>query len=562
MVTTLRPAKGATARVRKTSWLVRWASSALLLAVGTLILSVPDPHRGGFRWVQLGSSSSTILLPFPTGFLFASIVISSVLATLFFCRSSLRDEVRRTLADSTPSDTKWPLWLLVYVALVAGLAKWINGSAENEFVSATYILWATILTLAVLGSACLAAMPLRFWLRLTKHNLRMIPAVAAVGVLPYVIGHHYTLLLIGNLADFTDPLEHSTLRMISFLLRLCGEYPVFDPRYNLIGTANFSVYIGASCAGWEGIVLFCTFFGFYLWLYRRDIRFPQAFILLPIGVLVLWCLNVVRLVALILLGTWSNSLAVAGFHSVTGWLFFNAATLGLVIASRRFRLFAQNAEGHNCRASSNPATPYLLPLILIIGTAMITRVLSYHFDILYPVRVVVGVSVLSFYKRKLPLRWSPSWSAVALGFLAFAIWIILLDHGNNPAATNASTRTGLNSLSPIEAAAWILFRIIGAVLIVPIAEELAFRGYIIRKLVSADFEAVAPGHFTWLSFLGSSILFGALHVEWLAGTIAGMIFALAVYRRGSFSDAITSHSVANGMLAAYVVATGRWFLWN
>ncbi len=100
-------------------------------------------------------------------------------------------------------------------------------------------------------------------------------------------------------------------------------------------------------------------------------------------------------------------------------------------------------------------------------------------------------------------------------------------------------------------------------LIVPIAEELAFRGCIIRKLVSTDFEAVAPGHFTWLSFLGSSILFGALHTEWLAGTMAGMIFALAVYRRrGSFSDAITSHSVANGMLAAYVLATGRWFLWN
>jgi len=117
-------------------------------------------------------------------------------------------------------------------------------------------------------------------------------------------------------------------------------------------------------------------------------------------------------------------------------------------------------------------------------------------------------------------------------------------------------------LSAIEAASWILFRVIGAVLIVPIAEELAFRGYIIRKLVSTDFEVVASGHFTWFSFLGSSILFGALHAEWLAGTIAGMIFALAIYRRGSISDAITSHSVANGMLAAYVLATGRWFLWN
>jgi len=49
--------------------------------------------------------------------------------------------------------------------------------------------------------------------------------------------------------------------------------------------------------------------------------------------------------------------------------------------------------------------------------------------------------------------------------------------------------------------------------VVPIAEELAFRGYLIRKLVSADFEKVALGHFTWVSFLGSSILFGSLHAQ-------------------------------------------------
>ncbi len=559
-VTPPRPAKGATAPVRNTSWLLRWALSALLLVAGTFILSVQPMHRrffsrflsGGLTWVQLGSS--TIALPFPTIFPFAtiSIVISSVLAILFFCRSSLRDEVRRTLADSTPSDTKWTLWLFAYVLMVAGLAKWINDGAGNELVSATYILGATILTLGVLGSACLAAMPLRFWLRWTKRNLRVIPAIAAIGILTYVIGNHYTLLLVRNLTDFTDPVERSTLSMISFFLRLCGEKPVFDPRYNLIGIGNFSVYIDAACAGWEGIGLFCTFFGVYLWFYRRDLRFPQVLILLPIGVLVLWCLNAVRLVALILLGNWSTSLATDGFHSAAGWLFFNFGTLGLVIASRRLRLFAQNVPVHDRCAPSEPATPYLLPLILIIGTAMITRLFSYHFDVLFPLRYVVGASALWFYKKTFPFRWSPSWSAVALGFSAFAIWIILLDRGNNAAATNASIRIGLNSLSAIEAASWILFRVIGAVLIVPIAEELAFRGYIIRKLVSTDFEVVASGHFTWFSFLGSSILFGALHAEWLAGTIAGMIFALAIYRRGSIY----------GMLAAYVLATGRWFLWN
>jgi len=94
----------------------------------------------------------------------------------------------------------------------------------------------------------------------------------------------------------------------------------------------------------------------------------------------------------------------------------------------------------------------------------------------------------------------------------------------------------------------------GSVVTVPIAEELAFRGYLIRKLVS-DFASVTLGRLTWFSFLGSSILFGVLHGEWLAGTLAGMIFAVALYRRGFLSDAVLVHATTNGLLSAYVLAT-------
>ena len=109
---------------------------------------------------------------------------------------------------------------------------------------------------------------------------------------------------------------------------------------------------------------------------------------------------------------------------------------------------------------------------------------------------------------------------------------------------------------------WILSRAFGAIVVIPIAEELAFRGYLLRKLIRSDFETVAYGRFTWVSFLGSSVIFGLLHTNWLAGCLAGMIFAVAVYRRGLLSDAIVSHGVANAMLAIYVLATHEWFLWS
>src|SRR5262249_36909700 len=103
----------------------------------------------------------------------------------------------------------------------------------------------------------------------------------------------------------------------------------------------------------------------------------------------------------------------------------------------------------------------------------------------------------------------------------------------------------------------------GSVVVAPAAEELAFRGYLTRRLIAADFRSVPPGTFTWPSFLASSALFGLTHgPNWAAGTLAGMAFALVYYRRGKLIDAVLAHAAANGLLAAYALATGDWSRWS
>ena len=62
--------------------------------------------------------------------------------------------------------------------------------------------------------------------------------------------------------------------------------------------------------------------------------------------------------------------------------------------------------------------------------------------------------------------------------------------------------------------------------------------------------------------LPSSILFGALHGRWLAGTVAGMFYAWAMYRRGKTGDAILAHAITNALIAADVLILGNWTLWN
>jgi hypothetical protein len=60
----------------------------------------------------------------------------------------------------------------------------------------------------------------------------------------------------------------------------------------------------------------------------------------------------------------------------------------------------------------------------------------------------------------------------------------------------------------------------------------------------------------------SSVLVGALHGRWLAGTVAGMCDAGALSCRGRAEDPILAHALTNALLAADVLILGHWELWG
>ncbi len=67
--------------------------------------------------------------------------------------------------------------------------------------------------------------------------------------------------------------------------------------------------------------------------------------------------------------------------------------------------------------------------------------------------------------------------------------------------------------------------------------------------------------FTWVSFLVTSLVFGLFHTAWIAGTLAGMAYAFARYRRGAISEAIVAHITTNLLLSCYVMLTQQWSYW-
>jgi exosortase E/protease (VPEID-CTERM system) len=346
------------------------------------------------------------------------------------------------------------------------------------------------------------------------------------------------------------------------LLRIGFDEVISCPVCVEIGTSSFTVCIGPGCSGLDGIGLIWILLLGSFRIFRERFRFPAALLLLPIGTVLIWLSNAVRIATLVAIGTLvSPELAVDGFHSNSGWLLFNLIGLGLLAAALRCPFFmvpATTTEGTAIRSSS-PTAAYLMPLVAIVATAMVTGTVTEGFDRLYPLRVVTAAIVCWWYKDAYAeLRPMWSWEALGIGTLVFALWMAL-EPTPSGSATGSSPWT---ELSPVAATVWLIARVLGSVVFVPLAEELAFRGYLLRRMVAADFRTVSPACFTWVSVAVSSSAFGALHGRWLAGTLAGLVYALVFYRRGKLGDAVLAHATTNALIAVSVLATGNWSLWS
>ena len=359
-------------------------------------------------------------------------------------------------------------------------------------------------------------------------------------------------------------LGRSTLWTVYALLRLAFEDTIYRPEAFVVGAPTFDVEIAPACSGFEGMGLIFVLTIAYLWIDRRALRFPRTLVLLPLGVCLMWLANTLRIAALVGLGAsgYAN-VALGGFHSRVGWLAFIAVGLGLITLARHSAVLSAGGRPPVRDEDRWPSAPYLVPFLAWIATAMVTGAFSAGFDSLYPLRVLAVLGVLWAYRTSYgELRRAVSAQAVVIGVVAYAMWISLVPA--SPMSSPQATDPTIGSAGHFGGwmGLWIGFRVLGSVLTVPLAEELAFRGYLTRRLIAPDFTSVPIGRFAWPSFLVSSALFGVMHGPWLAGTIAGMLYAVAMYRRGRLGDAIVAHAVTNLLIAVRVITTGDWSLWD
>lgn len=184
------------------------------------------------------------------------------------------------------------------------------------------------------------------------------------------------------------------------------------------------------------------------------------------------------------------------------------------------------------------------------------------FLILVPVCVVCWPREISV----IPENWAGS---IAVGTLAFALWIapevLFPGYRSFPLFSN-SVLGHVHSSLPASAlrSPWILaWRTARAVLIVPVVEELFWRGWLMRWLIDNDFERVPLGAYSPAAFWITALLFASEHgVYWDVGLITGAIYNLWMIRTKSLANCVLMHAATNGLLSAYVIYAGQWQYWQ
>jgi exosortase E/protease (VPEID-CTERM system) len=194
----------------------------------------------------------------------------------------------------------------------------------------------------------------------------------------------------------------------------------------------------------------------------------------------------------------------------------------------------------------------ILPFAAFMGASLLLSTFFLTPDLWYVVKVVTMAATLAIflplYRR---LSWNLDWLAVGAGLAIGVLWIGL---GSGHSAADSPIHSALAGLPPIALAAWIVLRICGTVFLVPMVEELFFRGYVLERLDQGGLKM------RLLALAVSTGLFAALHERWALAGLAGLVYGLLYLRRRQVTDAVSSHAVSNAFIAAVALASNDWSL--
>ncbi len=123
-----------------------------------------------------------------------------------------------------------------------------------------------------------------------------------------------------------------------------------------------------------------------------------------------------------------------------------------------------------------------------------------------------------------------------------------------------------SAFDPLDVAAggrgvFLALRLLALVVAAPLAEELFWRGFLLRFLADDEFEAVPFGRVGRVPVVTTVVLYAATHPEWLAALGYGAAVTLWLRRTQNLWAPITAHMATNFLLGLHILSTSSWGLW-
>jgi CAAX prenyl protease-like protein len=216
---------------------------------------------------------------------------------------------------------------------------------------------------------------------------------------------------------------------------------------------------------------------------------------------------------------------------------------------------------------------YILPfLCYVLPTSFeASAPLGLGYEAVYTLKMALTAAALWYFRHSYPPFSSVGFGVATLaGIMGLVLWIGLADlqtrlpelqrwiesvQGKRAAYPFAGGKPGF------AASAFIAIRLIGLAVVVPVMEEIFWRGFLARYLILDNFRQVPQGKFTPFSFVIVTVAFASVHPEVLAAIVWCALVNVVYMRTANLWACIVTHAVTNGLLGTYVLATGNWQLW-
>jgi CAAX prenyl protease-like protein len=182
---------------------------------------------------------------------------------------------------------------------------------------------------------------------------------------------------------------------------------------------------------------------------------------------------------------------------------------------------------------------------------------------IFPMQTVVCAAVLARYWRE--YEWGRArqlFFTLGIAVLTFILWIAPQEWLHQPRRVEGFDPWFFGNNGFVTFLS-IAVRFVRLVVVVPLLEEIFWRGFLLRYLIHPDFMRVPFGSFHWRSFCAVAVLFAIAHwgPDFFPALITGALFNLVAHRTRSLVCCVITHAVTNLLLGIYILQTRQWGFW-